>query len=144
MVMDNRSQVKHPIRRLDISLHGEQYSCRIAGSGSTIVLLHGIAASSATWEKVIPRLVEHHTVVAPDLLGHGESAKPPGDYSLGAYANLLRDLLGGALVLVPGTGVIRRIAPGLMQGSGVAILMRRLGEDLIKGARGHSLAQTCT
>jgi len=102
--MDSRTQLKHPIRRIDISLHGEQYSCRIAGSGPTIVLLHGIAASSATWEKVIPRLVEHHTVIAPDLLGHGESAKPPGDYSLGAYANLLRDLLealdqrGGTIV----------------------------------------------
>lgn len=58
-----------------------------------MVLLHGIAGTSATWDAVIPRLAEHYDVLAPDLLGHGESAKPRGDYSLGAYANALRDLL---------------------------------------------------
>jgi pimeloyl-ACP methyl ester carboxylesterase len=58
-----------------------------------VVLLHGIAGTSATWDAVIPRLAEHYDVLAPDLLGHGESAKPRGDYSLGAYANAVRDLL---------------------------------------------------
>ena len=41
-----------------------------------------------------PGLAEHFTVVAPDLLGHGQSAKPRTDYSLGAYASAIRDLLG--------------------------------------------------
>jgi len=58
-----------------------------------VVLLHGIAGTSATWDAVLPRLAEHYDVLAPDLLGHGESAKPHGDYSLGAYANAVRDLL---------------------------------------------------
>ncbi len=58
-----------------------------------MVLLHGIAGTSATWDAVIPRLAEDYDVLAPDLLGHGESAKPHGDYSLGAYANVVRDLL---------------------------------------------------
>lgn len=58
-----------------------------------MVLLHGIAGTSATWDAVLPRLAEHYDVLAPDLLGHGESAKPHGDYSLGAYANAVRDLL---------------------------------------------------
>jgi pimeloyl-ACP methyl ester carboxylesterase len=58
-----------------------------------VVLLHGIAGTSATWDAVIPRLAERHDVLALDLLGHGESAKPRGDYSLGAYANAVRDLL---------------------------------------------------
>ncbi len=57
------------------------------------MLLHGIAGSSATWDPVIKRLAGRYRVLAPDLLGHGESAKPHGDYSLGAYANLVRDLL---------------------------------------------------
>jgi pimeloyl-ACP methyl ester carboxylesterase len=58
-----------------------------------LLLVHGMAGSSATWNAVLPSLAEHYTVVAPDLLGHGESAKPRGDYSLGAHASLLRDLL---------------------------------------------------
>jgi len=41
----------------------------------------------------MPSLAEHYTVIAPDLLGHGQSAKPRGDYSLGAYASGIRDLL---------------------------------------------------
>jgi pimeloyl-ACP methyl ester carboxylesterase len=57
------------------------------------VLLHGIAGGSDTWNDVIEQLAERYTVVAPDLLGHGESAKPRGDYSLGAYASGVRDLL---------------------------------------------------
>jgi pimeloyl-ACP methyl ester carboxylesterase len=81
------------VQQSQIALHGQLYSYRMAGSGPLIVLLHGIAASSATWEHVIPRLTKQHKVLAPDLLGHGQSAMPPGDYSLGAYANLLRDLI---------------------------------------------------
>src|SRR5690349_21770482 len=82
-----------PVERTTIGLHGQVYTFRAAGSGPLLVLLHGITGSSKTWEHLIPRLSQHYRVVAPDLIGHGESAKPPGDYSLGAYANLVRDLL---------------------------------------------------
>ncbi len=58
-----------------------------------IVLVHGVAASSATWRFVMPMLFEQFTVIAPDLLGHGYSDKPRGDYSLGAFASGVRDLL---------------------------------------------------
>ena len=57
------------------------------------MLLHGLAGSSRTWKDVMPALAERHDVIAPDLLGHGESAKPLGDYSLGAHASGVRDLL---------------------------------------------------
>jgi pimeloyl-ACP methyl ester carboxylesterase len=75
------------------TLHGHEIAYRTAGSGPVLLLVHGMAGSSATWQHVIPAFAEHYTVVAPDLLGHGESAKPRGDYSLGAHASLLRDLL---------------------------------------------------
>ena len=42
---------------------------------------------------MMPRLAERYTVIAPDMIGHGRSAKPRGDYSLGAYAAGVRDLL---------------------------------------------------
>jgi pimeloyl-ACP methyl ester carboxylesterase len=75
-------------------VHGHDVAYRQAGSGPVIVMIHGIAGSSGTWVPVMPLLAEKYTVIAPDLLGHGESAKPRGDYSLGAYASGIRDLLG--------------------------------------------------
>ena len=77
----------------ELSLHGHRVAYRCAGSGPAIVLVHGITSTSATWERVLPYLATRFTVIAPDLLGHGESAKPRGDYSLGAYASGLRDLM---------------------------------------------------
>jgi pimeloyl-ACP methyl ester carboxylesterase len=81
-----------PFRARTVRIHGHDVSYRMAGEGPTIVLIHGIAGSSTTWRWVMPALAEHHTVIAPDLLGHGHSAKPRGDYSLGAYASGIRDL----------------------------------------------------
>jgi pimeloyl-ACP methyl ester carboxylesterase len=76
-----------------IEIHGRRVGYRGGGSGPVIVLIHGMAGSSATWRYVIPSLAEHFTVVAPDLAGHGDSDKPRGDYSLGAFASGVRDLL---------------------------------------------------
>jgi pimeloyl-ACP methyl ester carboxylesterase len=78
----------------EIVLHGHRVSYRTAGDGAEVVLLiHGIVGCAAQWDQVIPLLADRFTVVAPDLLGHGQSAKPRGDYSLGAYAASVRDLL---------------------------------------------------
>ena len=102
--------------REEITLHGHTVTYRRAGWGPLLVLIHGITGSSATWEEVIEPLAERYTVVAPDLLGHGLSAKPRGDYSLGAYASGLRDLLA-ALGHEKGTIV------GHSLGGGVAMQM---------------------
>ncbi len=76
-----------------IHIHGQPVTFHMMGDGPPILLIHGITSSSRTWKRVMPRLAETHTVIAPDLLGHGRSAKPQGDYSLGAYASGIRDLL---------------------------------------------------
>jgi pimeloyl-ACP methyl ester carboxylesterase len=76
-----------------IELHGHPVTYRRMGQGPAVLLVHGITSSSRTWRSVLPALAEHYDVIAPDLLGHGQSAKPRGDYSLGAYASGLRDLL---------------------------------------------------
>jgi pimeloyl-ACP methyl ester carboxylesterase len=75
------------------TLHGHRVAFRHGGSGPAVVLLHGITSSSETWGRVLPYVAERFTVIAPDLLGHGQSAKPRGDYSLGAFASGIRDLL---------------------------------------------------
>ena len=81
------------MRRHALSIHGHTMAVDVAGHGPVVVLLHGMARSSETWRYVIPLLATRFTVVAPDLLGHGASAKPGGEYSLGSHANAVRDLL---------------------------------------------------
>ncbi|MGZ6834149.1 MAG: alpha/beta fold hydrolase, partial [Mycobacteriaceae bacterium] len=62
-------------------LHGEKLAYRLAGTGETLLLVHGMAGSSDTWRHVMPKLSSRYRVLAPDLPGHGASAKPRGDYS---------------------------------------------------------------
>jgi pimeloyl-ACP methyl ester carboxylesterase len=81
------------VRETEIRLHGHRLHYRIGGEGPLLVLVHGITNSSASWEPVLATLARRFTVIAPDLLGHGDSAKPRGDYSLGANASLLRDFM---------------------------------------------------
>ncbi len=76
-----------------VTLHGHRIAYVQAGSGPVILLIHGITSNSANWRRVIPSLARRFTVIAPDLIGHGRSDKPKGDYSLGANASVLRDLL---------------------------------------------------
>ena len=82
-----------PLPTETLRLHGHDVEYATAGSGPAVLLVHGITSSHLTWRKVFPRLAEGHRVIAPDLLGHGASAKPRGDYSLGSFASGLRDLL---------------------------------------------------
>ncbi|MCI3238806.1 alpha/beta fold hydrolase [Streptomyces spinosisporus] len=86
-VADGELELKYRV------VHGYRRAYRMAGEGPALVLIHGIGDSSATWAELIPRLARTHTVIAPDLLGHGASDKPRADYSVAAYANGVRDLL---------------------------------------------------
>jgi pimeloyl-ACP methyl ester carboxylesterase len=98
----------------EIVIHGKHLRYRIAGKGPLLLLIHGMAGSGATWNQVIPGLSKHFTVLAPDLLGHGESDKTKGDYSLGAMASTLRDL-------IVGLGHKRATVVGQSYGGGVAM-----------------------
>src|SRR6201994_3258964 len=76
------------------TVHGYRRAFRIAGSGPVILLIHGIGDNSTTWSTVQSTLAQRFTVIAVDLLGHGQSDKPRADYSIAAYANGMRDVLG--------------------------------------------------
>jgi pimeloyl-ACP methyl ester carboxylesterase len=78
-------------KRIDI--HGDRIAVRDEGEGEALLLIHGMAGSSQTWRAILPLLAKKYRVIAPDLLGHGQSSKPRTDYSLGAFAVGLRDLL---------------------------------------------------
>src|ERR1700742_4594016 len=97
-----------------LELHGDRIAYRDAGQGDVLLLIHGMAGSSATWQAIIPLLSKKYRVIAPDLLGHGMSAKPRGDYSLGAFAVSLRDLLDEL-------GVARATVIGQSLGGGIAM-----------------------
>lgn len=75
------------------TLHGKKRAFLKVGEGPAVLLLHGLACDHRTWLPVIEELAKTHTVIAPDLLGHGVSDKPRADYTLGGYANGMRDLL---------------------------------------------------
>lgn len=77
-----------------IEIHGMRQAFVDEGDGDEVLLLiHGMAGSAQTWRAVLPQLAKKYRVIAPDLLGHGQSSKPRTDYSLGAFAVGLRDLL---------------------------------------------------
>src|SRR4051794_33801353 len=98
----------------EVLLHGHRVRFHRAGEGPLLVLLHGIASTADTWAPVAAALAARHTVLAPDLLGHGDSAKPRGDYSLGAYASGVRDL-------VAALGYERATVVGHSLGGGIAM-----------------------
>ncbi len=97
-----------------LDVHGERVAYLDEGSGEAILLVHGIAGSSQTWRSVIGPLSRKYRVVAPDLLGHGNSTKPRSDYSLGAMSVLVRDILDGL-------GITRATIVGHSLGGGVAM-----------------------
>ena len=97
-----------------LDLHGERVAYLDEGEGEVILLLHGIAGSSQTWRSLIRPLSRHYRVVAPDLLGHGDSTKPRTDYSLGAFSVLLRDFLDEL-------GIARATLVGHSLGGGIAM-----------------------
>src|SRR3954452_11854231 len=97
-----------------MDLHGHRVDYRVAGQGPAVVLIHGMVNSSRHWEQVALRLADRYTVIAPDLIGHGDSATPRGDYSLGAHAAVIRDVLAAI-------GVERATIVGHSLGGGVAM-----------------------
>ena len=90
----NLRSVREMTPSLDFrTIHGYRRAFRMAGSGPVLLLIHGIGDNSPTWHTVHSQLAQRFTVIAPDLLGHGQSDKPRADYSVAAYANGMRDLL---------------------------------------------------
>jgi len=95
-------------------LHGHEVIYRIAGEGPAVLLIHGMINSSRHWRELAEQLATDHTVIAPDLIGHGDSATPRGDYSIGAHAAAIRDL-------VAALGIRSATVVGHSLGGGIAM-----------------------
>jgi len=81
------------MRECTAMLNGHELSYLDSGDGPAVLFIHGLTGSHRSWAHQIEAMNTDHRVLAPDLFGHGASAKPMGDYSLGAHAATLRDLL---------------------------------------------------
>lgn len=119
-----RSKAKPIVENREVNLHGNVVAYRAGGSGPPMVLLHGIASNNRTWDPVIEQLAQTHSVIAPDLIGHGLSAKPMADYSIGGYASIVRDLL---LALK----IERFTLVGHSLGGGIAMQLLHMAPDLV-------------
>jgi pimeloyl-ACP methyl ester carboxylesterase len=75
-------------------VNGTKLHYLTAGKGEPVLLLHGYAQTSHMWRPLIPELAKTHTVIAPDLRGFGQSAKPEGGYGKKSLAQDVHALMG--------------------------------------------------
>ena len=110
---------------LTVTLHGNDLHYVDAGDGDPVVFVHGLLGSHQDWTSLLADLSDRHRVLAPDLVGHGASAKPVGDYSLGAHAAMLRDLLDHL-------GVAQVTLVGHSLGGGIALQFAYLFPERVR------------
>jgi pimeloyl-ACP methyl ester carboxylesterase len=96
----------------------------VGGAGPTVVLLHGAGDNAGTWFRVAPELVKHHTLIVPDLAGHGDSAPSTGPIEVGQIVEALKAVLDR---LAPGKKVA---LVGNSLGAWVAMLLAHHHPDL--------------
>ncbi len=106
-------------------LNGHDFSYLDSGDGPAVLFIHGLTGSSRHWSHLVDALDSDHRVLAPDLHGHGASAKPMGDYSLSAHAATLRDLLDRL-------GIDRVTLVGHSLGGGIAMQFCYLFPDRVE------------
>lgn len=101
------------MKRLSIKLDEGRLSCLTDGQGPPLLLLHSLGVSSESWSKVIEPLARNYSVYAWDMMGHGDSDKPPRDFLIEDYArNVLHlsDRLGLDRLILCGNSVGALIA----------------------------------
>lgn len=99
----------------------------VSGSGEPLVFLHGVflGASSYEWSRVYPRFVMDHEVIVPDIIGFGESERPPTRMDAADYAGALADFLRG---VCPGQKPVL-VASGLT--AGISLLLAARHPELL-------------
>jgi 4,5:9,10-diseco-3-hydroxy-5,9,17-trioxoandrosta-1(10),2-diene-4-oate hydrolase len=97
----------------ELVVDGIRLHWREAGSGPVLLLLHGLSATHANWERTLPAFADRWRVIAPDLPGHGRSEKPNAPYTIDFHAGVLRSLgreLGIGEAVVVGNSLGGQIA----------------------------------
>lgn len=84
-----------PVNHSRMEVNGTKLHYITAGSGEPLLLLHGVPKSVHYWHKLIPLLTPHYTVIAPDIRGFGDSARPDSGYDMKTISEDLADLVVG-------------------------------------------------
>lgn len=71
------------------AVYGQKIRYLEAGSGPTVILLHGLGGSASLWAPTIAPLAKTHRVIVPDQIGFGSSAKPLIDYRVATLVDFL-------------------------------------------------------
>lgn len=105
---------------------------RDEGTGPPLLLIHSLGTSNELWRDVIDRMSADYRIIAPDVLGHGRSAKPSRELTIPDHADLLAALmtslgierfavagtsLGGLLTLELGARYARRVTAIVCNGA---------------------------
>lgn len=93
------------MKKAYVDLPEGQIHYRSEGQGQPLLLLHQAPLSSVEWDAVIPLLSPHYRVIAPDMMGHGESSDPPREYEMADFTRTtlaFMDALGLARAVVCG------------------------------------------
>ena len=87
------NRIEVPVEQREVTAGSVDTAYLSAGSGPPVVCLHGAGAGAVTWYPSIGALAEHFHVIAPDIVGFGESDKPEASYDRPYYAAWVRDFL---------------------------------------------------
>ncbi len=87
------TQAQTGIVEKDVTVFGQKIHYREAGSGPTIVLIHGLGGDSLFWAGTMTELSKKYRVIAPDQIGFGQSDKPFLSYRIGTYVDFLDSFL---------------------------------------------------
>jgi len=116
----------HQLTSKTLQVNGHELHYVMAGEGPPLVFLHGVLGTHRVWAHLASEMAESHTVIAPDLFGCGDSARPMADYSLGGHAGVVRDILDQL-------GIRDAIIVGHSLGGGIAMEFTYLFAERVEG-----------
>ncbi len=115
------------------------------GQGEPLLLIHGLGSSSRDWELQLTPFSERYRVISYDVRGHGQSAKPPGPYSVPQFAgdaiglldalevesaHVLGISMGGMIVFQLAVSYPERVKSAIVVNSGPSLVLRSFGQRL--------------
>lgn len=107
-------RIETPVTQSHIMAGAIETAYLSSGSGQPLILLHGAGAGAVTWYPSIGAISKHFHVIAPDIVGYGESDKPEASYDRAYFSKWLKDFLSAL-------DISKAHIAGLSQGGAIAL-----------------------